>query len=150
MTRHVRLILPLLLLQAACGQSAPRAIVSVDTVEVGIECYPDSTVAVALSPWIRHVPEGGAIEWVLAPPAGTGRVDTFYVEPKPRAAGRWPYDGKPGGKPGTPGRSGPMKGNARPGDRGHYNLVASCVPQGASSPLRIIIDPDVVVDRARQ
>jgi hypothetical protein len=130
---------------AGCAPEAGRAVTAVDTVHVSINCYPDSTVAVALSPWIRSVPEGGTIEWVLAE-VTTGIVDTFYIEPKPNAAGRWMYRGKPGGKPGNPGRSGEMNRNAKRGDRGHYNFVAFCRPAAGHPAFKILVDPDVIVD----
>lgn len=146
MPRLQALLAACLLSLVACSTDSFQAVASVDTVNVSVNCYADSTVAVALSPWVRHVGPGGTIDWVMAQP-NAGTVDSFFVERKPKGSGRWMYaDRSRAGRPGDPGRSGPMKGTARKGDRGHYNLVAWCRPDDGPVTFKVIIDPDVVVD----
>ncbi|HUG27555.1 MAG TPA: hypothetical protein VMK53_04595 [Gemmatimonadales bacterium] len=150
MPRRAVRVLPAALLATmlglgGCAAEDGQAVTAVDTVNVTINCYPDSTVSVALRPWVKRVPGGGTIDWVVAEPSN-GIVDTFYVRPKLKGSGRWMYSAKPGGRPGIPARSGPMNENANSGDRGRYDLIALCRPQLGHPAFEILIDPDVVVD----
>lgn len=139
-----------LLLAAACAPAQPLVDRAVDSVLISADCYADGTVATALSPWVRGVPIGGSLEWVLRPSAA-GQVDSFAVTPK-SGQGRWPYvsTARMHGRPNVPARAQGMRPNVQVGDRARYDVALYCRPEGSSETFTIIIDPDVVVDRARQ
>ncbi|MFN2315552.1 MAG: hypothetical protein ABR551_00280 [Gemmatimonadales bacterium] len=133
----------------ACTPGEPIVSRAVDSVLISADCYTDGTVATALSPWVRGVPIGGSIEWVLRPSAA-GAVDSFRVTPK-TGEGRWPYvnTGPMHGRPDVPAQARGMRPNVQVGHRASYDVTLYCRPEGSSESFTIIIDPDVVVDRAR-
>lgn len=135
---------------ASCTPAEPRISRAVDTVMITADCYTDGTVATALSPWVRGVPDSGSIEWVLGPSAA-GQVDSFSIRPK-KGKGPWPYvnTGPMHGRPNVPAQARGMRPNVKVGDRASYDVTLYCRPEGSSEHFTIIIDPDVVVDRARQ
>jgi hypothetical protein len=139
----------LLGLLASCAPGEPEISRAVDSVLITADCYTDGTVATALSPWVRGVPQGGSIEWVLGPSAA-GQVDSFSVTPKPRP-NRWPYvnTGPMHGRPNVPAQARGMRPDIQIGHRASYDVTLYCRPEGSSEHFTIIIDPDVVVDRAR-
>lgn len=140
----------LLGLLASCAPGEPVISRAVDSVLITADCYTDGTVATALSPWVRGVPIGGSIEWVLGPSAA-GQVDSFSVTPK-TGTGRWPYvnTGPMHGRPDVPAQARGMRPNIQVGARASYDVTLYCRPENSSEHYKIIIDPDVVVDRARQ
>lgn len=140
-----------LLLAAATGCAPPEVLDSglLRSIAITTGCDGDS-LTFRLSPWIRHVEEGDAIDWSMTVTAG--QVDSFFVAPL--NAGKWPYKatGKMKGTPNLPAQAKGMKGKGKVDFDLPYQYVInySCVTDGGTDTMRVVIDPDVVVDRARR
>ena len=131
----------------ACAAPQPLDSQLVQAVSIITSCV-DDTLAFKLSPWTRHVEEGGRIDWTMT--VTDGSVAEFFVEPV--HPGKWPYveTGKMRGTPNLPAQAKGMKNGAPSKNPYRYKVQFDCQPAGGGAPLRVIIDPDVVVDDAGQ
>lgn len=127
----------------ACSPPDPVDSQLTQAVSIAASCE-NGALEFKLSPWIRHVEEGDAIDWTMAVTAGT--VTEFFVEPV--NPGKWPYvnTGKMRGTPNLPAQAKGMKKGAASPDPYRYKVQFECQPSGGGAPLRVVIDPDVVVD----
>lgn len=156
MPRRAVRSLPVIVLGAtlslgACAAPEPLSTLAVKSVNIEVGCVGD-TVAFALWPWVTHVEatsqSADEIDWTMSVTSGTV-VDYEIV---PTGKGQWPYremtnPGKGKGQPNVPLRSGRMNSNAQSGTY-QYAVQFNCTPPGGGTPLRVLIDPDVVVDRS--
>ncbi|MFN2315551.1 MAG: hypothetical protein ABR551_00275 [Gemmatimonadales bacterium] len=115
---------------------------------IEVECVGDR-VGFRLWPWVAHVNEtaGDEIEWMMVVKAGT--VAEYDIVPGNSST--WPFpamvgNGKGKGRPTVPLQSGKLRQGAANPTPYKYTVQFDCVPAGATTPVRVVIDPDVVVD----
>lgn len=150
--------LPTILLGAvvglgACAAPDPLAINATRLVTITTSCW-DTSVAFQLSPWDVDVQQGDQVEWAMASPA-QGVVGEYYIVPE--SAKSWPYPqmlgksgkgkGKALGRPTVPLPSKNMRAGVPENSRYKYQIEYYCYPEGSTDSLKVVIDPDVVVDR---
>lgn len=155
-------VVPVVVLGSALGIgacAAPKPLLDVratEAVTITTACW-DKTVSFELTPWEVDVQRGDQVDWTMAPPP-RGAVGEYQLVPE--SPGDWPYPdmlgksgkgkGKAVGRPNLPLRSNQMHGGTKSDTRHKYTIEYWCHPEGGTDSLQVIIDPDVVVDRAAQ
>lgn len=145
-----RLVLPcwsaplVALMLASCGQAVSSRVGSVMPVNVEVGCTPGGEVSFLLRPWTITIFENDTLQWNLTPRDGA-QITGFTIEPRGRP---WPFrDRRPDHvSDRVPARYSRMK--SKPFGKYRYAVVLTC--QNGTQIHRVIIDPDVVVDRAGQ
>jgi len=133
----------------ACGGPAPLGSTAVN-VEISATCS-DNEVRVAVRPWQAGIPLNSPIEWSLSPGSD---VSAFEILNRTERGRRWPFENAPpyrseNGRAGSRGR---MVGKV--GEQYRYAIEMTCIeeetPDQPRREHRVVIDPDIIIDRALQ
>lgn len=135
------------LVLASCSQAVSSRVGSVMPVDVEVGCTPGGEVSFLLRPWTITIFENDTLQWNLTPRGGA-QITGFTIEPQGGFwSTPWPFKNKRPDRVSDqiPARYSRMKGKPF----GHYRYAVVLTCQNGAQVHRVVIDPDVVVDRAR-